>query len=109
MNYSSLSYVRQDPSIPEYYAERELAGLDRRSAGLDRRGKAKKPMTKAQKRKRTSIIHSLPSLPSESSPAAINLPPDHPVHKKRRVSADKALVKEYQHFSQETLSLNTII
>lgn len=110
----SVSVVRHDPAVPEYYAQRELTGLNRRAAGLDRRGKAKKPMTKAQKRKRTITTTEkgdmmLTSTPTSSAThthsLASSLPPprpltlaenSHPVLKKRRISADKALALSWK-------------
>ncbi len=33
-----VSIVRYNPAIPDYYAHREMFGLERRSSGLDRGG-----------------------------------------------------------------------
>jgi len=102
-----VSVVRHDPSIPQFYARREMIGLERKSNGLDRTGATKKSMSHAQQLKRrkikakTSLLsNSLPA-PSESSAsgtstalAALTSSTNLPAAKKRRLrlSADKALV-----------------
>jgi len=96
--------VRHDPSVPQFYAQREVIGLERKSDGLGRIGTSKgsMPHTQMQKRRRIAAKSDLLSGSSPSPPDdphslvsatlmdsnSLNLPPP----KRRRLSADKALV-----------------
>ncbi|KIM36355.1 hypothetical protein M413DRAFT_14026 [Hebeloma cylindrosporum] len=99
-----VSVVRYDPALPQFYAQREVIGLERKADGLGRSGNTKKSMSRSQKQKRHRIAVKSESLHGSSSP-----PPDEsntlalttlgisnssipPPQKKRRLSADKALV-----------------
>jgi len=101
--HSRVSIVRHDPSIPQFYAQREMIGLERKSNGLDRSGATKKSMSDAQQLKRrkikakTSLLSNSSPAPSESSGtstalAALTSSTNLPAVKRRRLSADKALV-----------------
>ena len=97
--------MRHDPSVPQFYAQREMIGLERKAAGLGRSGDLKKSMSQAQKRKHRQIMEKSGLLSKSSSPlpssdsndqvltALTNLDSLKQPHlKRRRLSADKALV-----------------
>jgi len=80
-----------------------MIGLERKSNGLDRTGATNKSMSHAQQLKRrkikakTSLLSNSSPAPSESSGsstalAALTSSTNLPAAKKRRLSADKALV-----------------
>jgi len=89
--------VRHDPSIPQFYSQREMIGLERKAAGLGRSGDSKKSMSQAQRQKHWKIVAKSALLHSSSSDSLpLNDLGDHdkpPPPKKRRLSADKALVQ----------------
>jgi hypothetical protein len=96
--------VRHDPSVPQFYAQREMIGLERKAAGLGRSGDLKKSMSQAQKRKHRQIVvksgllsksgllfSSSPS-PTVSTALTNSYLLNQPHPKRRRLSADKSLV-----------------
>lgn len=98
--------MRHDPSVPQFYSQREMIGLERKAAGLGRSGDLKKSLSQAQKQKHQKIVAKSALLYSPSS-LPLNDLGDHgvlttltnldslnqPPPKKRRLSADKALAR----------------
>lgn len=99
--------MRYDLSVPQFYSQREMIGLERKAAGLGRSGDWKKSLPQAQKQKHQKIVaksallfnsSSLPlsdlgdhggMLTTLTNSDSLNQPPP----KKRRLSADKALAQ----------------
>lgn len=83
--------MRHDPSVPQFYSQREMIGLERKAAGLGRSGDSKKSLPQAQKRKHQKIKERSVLL-STTLTNQDALAPNQPPVKRRRLSADKALV-----------------